>query len=305
MRLCLYCGRWFKNKQAVKAHLQFCPEYEGEGSSINFSPPKSDEESGSEEKNELRKEVEELNKKVQTIEENLGNIASKVEKEAGAASAGEKSESRGGEKSTEGDKEGELEKILGELLKKEEAPSSQEGSGSNDGDMVDVFGKVLKGEEVKEKEKQVLPIFLRQIAGEVSNLRERTEELEVGQADMRNRLDTYEYRGREREGPDFPLDPADVLQEEEIRRLREGIKDMEEKLEAQEINRIFTLEMLEEKIQKLETRKDAAFTRGVVGGIMKVLREKEVLTQEGMNEILSWGILARRLQRNKNSEAEE
>jgi hypothetical protein len=23
-RRCVYCGRWFKNKQALRAHLRFC-----------------------------------------------------------------------------------------------------------------------------------------------------------------------------------------------------------------------------------------------------------------------------------------
>lgn len=27
MRRCIYCGRWFKNKQAVRAHLRHCDEY--------------------------------------------------------------------------------------------------------------------------------------------------------------------------------------------------------------------------------------------------------------------------------------
>lgn len=27
MRKCVYCGRWFKNKQAVRAHLRHCEEY--------------------------------------------------------------------------------------------------------------------------------------------------------------------------------------------------------------------------------------------------------------------------------------
>jgi len=27
MRKCEYCGRWFKNKQAVRAHLRFCTAY--------------------------------------------------------------------------------------------------------------------------------------------------------------------------------------------------------------------------------------------------------------------------------------
>jgi hypothetical protein len=22
---CFYCGKWFKNKQALRAHLRFCP----------------------------------------------------------------------------------------------------------------------------------------------------------------------------------------------------------------------------------------------------------------------------------------
>jgi hypothetical protein len=29
MRQCYYCKRWFKNKQAVRAHLRWCPEYSG------------------------------------------------------------------------------------------------------------------------------------------------------------------------------------------------------------------------------------------------------------------------------------
>lgn len=28
MRKCIYCGRWFKNKQAVRAHLRHCEEYQ-------------------------------------------------------------------------------------------------------------------------------------------------------------------------------------------------------------------------------------------------------------------------------------
>jgi hypothetical protein len=27
MRKCPFCGRWFRNKQAIRAHLRFCPEY--------------------------------------------------------------------------------------------------------------------------------------------------------------------------------------------------------------------------------------------------------------------------------------
>ena len=27
MRRCNFCFRWFKNKQAIKAHLQFCESY--------------------------------------------------------------------------------------------------------------------------------------------------------------------------------------------------------------------------------------------------------------------------------------
>ena len=27
MRQCVFCGRWFKNKQAVRAHLKMCPGY--------------------------------------------------------------------------------------------------------------------------------------------------------------------------------------------------------------------------------------------------------------------------------------
>ena len=27
MRRCLFCERWFKNKQAVRAHLRYCGEY--------------------------------------------------------------------------------------------------------------------------------------------------------------------------------------------------------------------------------------------------------------------------------------
>ena len=28
MRRCHFCGRWFKNKQAVRAHLKYCSEYQ-------------------------------------------------------------------------------------------------------------------------------------------------------------------------------------------------------------------------------------------------------------------------------------
>jgi len=27
MQKCNFCGRWFKNKQAVRAHLKYCQEY--------------------------------------------------------------------------------------------------------------------------------------------------------------------------------------------------------------------------------------------------------------------------------------
>ena len=27
MRQCLYCTRWFKNKQSVRAHLKYCEKY--------------------------------------------------------------------------------------------------------------------------------------------------------------------------------------------------------------------------------------------------------------------------------------
>ena len=34
MRQCYFCKRWFKNKQAVRAHLRWCPEYSGSGDHI-------------------------------------------------------------------------------------------------------------------------------------------------------------------------------------------------------------------------------------------------------------------------------
>jgi len=34
MQQCRFCGRWFKNKQGVRAHLRWCPKYRGTGGPI-------------------------------------------------------------------------------------------------------------------------------------------------------------------------------------------------------------------------------------------------------------------------------
>jgi hypothetical protein len=41
MRKCYYCNRWFKNKQAVRAHLRWCPERNYRDSGGPIVPPKT------------------------------------------------------------------------------------------------------------------------------------------------------------------------------------------------------------------------------------------------------------------------
>lgn len=196
-----------------------------------------------------------------------------------------------------------IEKVLDDLSKKIVEMEDKVEAFENDlgtKAVADISDKLLEGKEISQKEERRLPSFLKKIIDRILEGEDRMAELEYGQSEMKDALKGFGERIKEAkaESSYFSIDLMDMVQEAKIDELYDKLDDME----RERIPEWVTMGKLGEGASDFEKGEDAAFTRGVVGGMVKVLGEGGVLDPEDVKEIFGWGFFARDLYRKLREE---